>query len=317
MPRKDNQKATKTKRSASAPKKRATKRPLLFTPKRLCAAACIATLLICLPIAGSFIPDLSGRGEYQFGPDDVTVTSIPAWVPEDIVTQVFERSGLGPAESLLDEQVTEKIAAAFYTHPWVATVHSVKKRFPTQVTVDVTFRVPAALISGVDGYYPVDGEGVLLPPRDFSGDAVSRYPIVEHIASVPFGALGEQWGDPAVTGAAALAALLQQEQSDGRSWWEHLELEAIVAPSRVTIDEESDELEFALKTTGGSLIQWGRGPNTQHPGELTVAQKLERLQEYRTDYGGFDDAHGPYEIDIRPWHGIGRSRLAQRPATRL
>ena len=66
-----------------------------------------------------------------------------------------------------------------------------------------------------------------------------------------------------------------------------------------------------LRTKGGSEILWGRGPSSRHPGELAVAQKLQRLSEYQRDYGGFDDAHGPYQIDIRPWQGIDRGILAR------
>jgi hypothetical protein len=46
---------------------------------------------------------------------------------------------------------------------------------------------------------------------------------------------------------------------------------------------------------------------------LTVVQKIERLIAFRNDYGGFDDQHGPYQIDIRPWQGINRNFLAKEP----
>ena len=86
-----------------------------------------------------------------------------------------------------------------------------------------------------------------------------------------------------------------------------------MVPRRVALTENANELEYELKTAGGSQILWGRGPDSTHPGELTVVQKIERLIAFRNDYGGFDDQHGPYQIDIRPWQGINRSFLAKEP----
>jgi hypothetical protein len=264
------------------------------------------------------MPALDARIEYQVGPERVSITPAPNWIPKDLVTQVFDRAGLTSQESLLDDTLTERVAAAFYTHPWIEAVHAVRKGLPAGLQVDVTYRTPVALVVGVDGYYPVDRNGVLLPPTDFRAADIDRYAVVEHVASVPLGKVGEKWGDPSVMGAAQLASVLRQPCGPEGTWWERFELQSIVAPSRVALEQEADELDFVLRTQGGSQIRWGRSPQTTHPAELTVAQKLQRLQEYRTDYGGFDDAHGPWEIDIRPWHGIGRRRLAQgAPPDRL
>ena len=82
-------------------------------------------------------------------------------------------------------------------------------------------------------------------------------------------------------------------------------------PRRVALIENADELEYELRTKGGTEILWGRGPGSQHPGELAVAQKLQRLSEYQRDFGSFDDAHGPWQIDIRPWQGIAHDTLAK------
>ena len=79
----------------------------------------------------------------------------------------------------------------------------------------------------------------------------------------------------------------------------------------VSVKQIAAFVKFELRTKGGSEILWGRGPSSRHPGELAVAQKLQRLSEYQRDYGGFDDAHGPYQIDIRPWQGIDRGILAR------
>ncbi len=295
--------------AAAAPKRRSVN--WFFRPRQLTVTASLALLWVLMPVISRHLPQLKERPEYQVGPEQITLNTPPEWIPDDLVAQVFERAGLHSDESLLDETLSERVAAAFYTHPWVENVRSVRKSFPAHLYVDVIYREPVAMVKGVDGFYPVDRNSILLPPRDFTEADIQRYPVIERVSSVPAGRLGQPWGDPTVSGAAQLAAVLNRSENDKKSWWEKLELEAILVPRRVAFTEEQDQLEYQLLTKGGSEIQWGRSPVTQHPGELTVAQKLQRLDEYRRDYGSFDDSHGPWNIDIRPWHGIGRGLLVK------
>ena len=282
-----------------------------FRPRQLMVAAAIAMTIIAIPVVARRLPTLGDRAEYQVGSDQITISTPPHWIPADLTEQIFARAGLEDNQSLLDPTLSERMAAAFYTHPWVQEVRSVRKTFPARIHVDVVYREPVAMVKGVDGYYPIDRHGILLPARDFSDADIERFPVIERVASVPMGKLGESWGDPAVAGAAELAATLNAKLDGKDSWWAELELSAILMPRRVALVEDTDELEFELRTKGGSEILWGRGPNSRHPGELAVAQKLQRLSEYQRDYGGFDDAHGPYQIDIRPWQGIDRGILAK------
>lgn len=274
-------------------------------------AAAIAMTIIMIPVLARRMPKLNDRPEYRVGVDQISVSTPPQWIPPDLAKQVFLRAGLEGNQSLLDETLSERVAAAFYTHPWVQEVRSVRKTYPARIHVDVVYREPVAMVKGVDGYYPIDRHSILLPARDFSDADIERYPVIERVASVPMGKLGESWGDPAVSGAAELAAALHAKRDGKDSWWNALELTAILMPRRVALIENADDLEYELRTKGGSEILWGRGPNSRHPGELAVAQKLQRLGEYLRDYGGFDDAHGPYQIDIRPWQGIDRGILAR------
>jgi len=283
-----------------------------FRPRQLMVTAAVAMTIVMIPVLARRMPKLNDRPEYRIGAEQVSVSTPPNWIPPDLAEQVFVRAGLEKNQSLLDETLSERIAAAFHTHPWIQEVRSVRKTYPARIHVDVVYREPVAMVKGVDGYYPIDRRGILLPARDFSDADVERYPVIERVASVPMGKLGESWGDPAVSGAAELAATLNAKREGKDSWWSELELSAILMPRRVALIEDADELEYELRTKGGSEILWGRGPNSRHPGELAVAQKLQRLSEYQRDYGGFDDAHGPYRIDIRPWQGIDRGILARQ-----
>lgn len=287
----------------------------LFRPRNLVLAAGLASLWLFYPLLKRQVPRLDDRPEYRIGPEQVTLNPPPRWIPGDLVQQVFERAGFSEAESLLDDTLSERVAAAFYTHPWIEDVVMVKKSFPARLQVQVVYREPVAMVKGVDGFYPIDRHAVLLPPGNFSVDDTRRYPVIEGVSTVPVGRLGEAWGDPVVAGAAELANVLIRETEDGArdSWWKKLELQAILVPRRLALSGGQDQLEYQLRTLGGSEILWGRAPTTRHPGELAVAQKLQRLTEYQRDWGGFNDQHDPYLIDIRPWHGIQRSLLARQP----
>lgn len=307
---------TNKKKAAKAPEPvalpKASIRSRLFRPAPLCLLAAASFLLIMVPAIRRSLPDLSGRPEYQLTLDQLSLTPAPAWIPQDIVAQVFDRAELAAKQSLQDDMLTERVAAAFHTHPWIERVVSVRKSWPPGLQVDVVYREPVAMVRGVDGFYPIDRHGILLPSHDFSPSDVERYPVIERVASVPLGKLGEAWGDPAVTEAAQIASILL-EKKEGRTWWQRLELAGIQVPRHVAMLSEADDMEFQLRTKGGSEILWGRSPSSDHPGELTVAQKLQRLEDFQSHYGGMDDEHGPYQIDIRPWQGIQRGLIARDP----
>lgn len=301
-------------------KKSTKKRPVgqrmmqwFFRPVPLCATAVVATILVCWPSFEERLPTLKTRPEYTVGVDQISVTPAPRWVPDDLVERVFDRAKFSEPLSLQDPRLSEKIALAFHTYPWIERLTKVTKSYPARVNVEVVYREPVAMVKLVSGgFLPVDRNGVLLPTRDFNRSDIDRYPHIVNVTSVPI-RRGEPWGDPAVLGAAQLADVLTDADEDQASWWKALELKSIIAPSSVGVDAEN--LQYRLETSGGSQICWGRAPGTEYPAELKVAQKLERMAEYHRSYNGFDDAPAPFLIDVRGWQGTRRSLLAEEPST--
>ncbi len=283
---------------------------------RLAIASLLALGWLCWPQVERQLPNLDDRGEYRIGVSQITINPPPRWVPVDLVERVFDRAGFDETLSLLDPSLSEKIALAFHTHPWIERLQQVKKSFPARVHVEVIYREPVAMVEVPGGgYLPIDKHGYLLPEKDFSTADIDRYPLIRDVASVPIGR-GESWGDPAVIGAAQLASVLTRENEAGQSWWKTLGFKSIVAPRQIAMTNETDDLQYRLITKGKSEILWGRAPTTAHPAELTVDQKLERMAEYHRSYNGFDDAPAPFQIDIRHWQGTKRSLLAtETPAT--
>lgn len=274
----------------------------VFRPSLLIVLALGASAWFLAPRLQRYLPDLSSRPEYRLHFGEIEVTEPPYWVPPDLLHQVREKAGLPEELSLLDPTLTETVAKAFARHPWIAEVVQVRKSYPPRVRVEVRYRRPVAMVRVKAGLYPVDEHGILLPPTDFSPADAQRYPLIQNITSTPRGAAGVTWGDLTVLGAARLADALGDQ-------WKNLQLTAVLAPTPTKAKIEIDDLQYELVTTGGSRIVWGRVPGSTHPGELTAAQKIGRLQKYLSDFGSFDQPHGPYLIDITHWQEISRRPL--------
>lgn len=288
-----------------------------FRPRRLVPASLLALAALFWPQVRQELPELESRPEYQVSIDQITVTPPPRWVPEHLVADVLHRVRLDEPLSLQESTLSERIAAAFVTHPWIQKVHGVRKSFPARVHVDVTYRKPVAMVEGFDGFYPLDAEACVLPVNiDLPPSDLRRIPVIKNVSSVPQGGQGQPWGDPVVAEAAQLADILSQLEESGRTRWESWGLVAIEAPSAVGLPGEVTDLQYQFRTAGGSTIIWGRGPGTIHPGELTVDQKLQRMAEYHQVHGSFDDAPQAYVFDLREWKGISRSLATGTSATR-
>ncbi len=273
-----------------------------FQPWWLAGIALVCGAIILAPRLVKSLPEIGKRPEYQLRANNIQITEIPQWVPRDLVAQVAAQAGLNPTRSVLDENLTSDLAAAFRQHPWVEKVVKVSKSVPARVEVELVYRRPVAMVEVSTGLLPVDGSGVLLPPTAFAPEDALRYPLITQPKTSPVGAVGKAWGDPQVVAGARLAAVLLPH-------WQDFRLTAIEIPAGIDLRAPQEELVFQLQTQGGSRIIWGRAPGVIYPLELSADQKIGRLEECLTRFGGFDQPDGPYEIDIRHFQEITRVRL--------
>lgn len=270
-------------------------RDKFFRPANLFRVALAAGVFALWPYAIQRLPSLEQRDEYRFKFSQIRVHPLPSGnVPADLVPQVERLAGLSADLSILDETLAADLAMAFSRHPWVSEVVSVRKSFPTNVDVELKYRVPVAFVETANGVLPIDRRGVVLPRGDFSEDEVGRFPLIKNIASRPAAQAGIVWSDPAVLAAARLAELLGEQ-------WNALKLESIATSREVQSTTATDDVQLELAGAGGSRILWGRPPGTDFPGELEPTQKIRRLESYLTQFGDYGQPHGPYEIDIRHW----------------
>lgn len=277
-------------------------------PRSRWRSGTVLTAFFFLVVAGlaivlqRFVPDLRDRPEYQFQMAESRITPPHEWVPQDLLQEMLTTHQLPETVSLLDPELCRNVAAAWEKHPWVKRVISVRITPEPALIVELEYRRPAAFIRVVQGFYPIDLQGVLLPPRDFSMSAIETLPIVKNVASTPQGGAGESWGDPVVEAAARLAATLAPEQNLNL-YWSKFQIKAIIAPTVKEVPVAPDQLVFELETAGGNLVVWGKAPgfDTLEP---AADVKLARLAEYQSRFGSLDGVSGLHRIDIRLLDGI-------------
>lgn len=245
---------------------------------------------------------LSGE-QYQVHPEQITLSPAPPeWIRPDpgseraedrIKSEVLrDLERLGPL-SVLDVDLTVKLAEAFSAHPWVARVDRVSKRFPAGVDVHLAYRVPVAMVELHDGsgVLPIDEQAVLLPDRDFTVAEAERYPLVAEIFTKPPAAHGKHWADAAVLGGAQIAASLGSE-------WHKLGIARIVPLERKPA-RSGFEYTYALITKSGTRIDWGRAPGSDTPGEVPAREKIAQLKRYQVqNKGSLDGPEGAWHIEI-------------------
>ncbi len=213
----------------------------------------------------------------QYGGIDlamIDVTKPPPYVRTNVVKAVYRDTAM-EGLSLLDRQATAKIASAFSMHPWVRNVVSVRKLPGGVIDVRLEYREPVAMVhvfkpdpTDTGSYFfPVDGDGFLLPTSEFARAETRQYIHIEVPDAYSTNAIGTPFGDRRVEAAAQLAEVLApyREQAQIRSIGVH-------GDPRQT---EIPQLE--LTRHDGRKWYWGSPPGVELPGEHTVQMKLRRM----------------------------------------
>jgi hypothetical protein len=228
--------------------------------------------------------------------DGLQVTPQPTWIPADVCSEVYQDAGWEQKRpSILEPDLTVRVAQAFEQHTWVAKVTRVTKHHPARVVVELQYRRPVAMVEvdyqGKSGLLPVDNLGVLLPPEDFKAEAALKFPRITVDYNGPEGSVGTPWGDARVAGGAAIAGLLIDE-------WENLGLYRVVALARAG-GTSSDAPQYELHTRSGSRVLWGHAPEAETSGEASALQKCRQLAAYVQQNGSLAAIEKPVVIDVR------------------
>ena len=232
-----------------------------------------------------------GAPDFLIGPQQVEITPPPAWIHSDVRAEVFRGASLDRPLSIMDERLTEQMAAAFSLHPWVAKVNQVRKHHPARLVVELEYRRPVMMVDTPGGLLPVDGHGSLLPTGDFSSIEAAAYPRLVGVDTAPVGTIGQPWGDARVAGAAMIARAIGPR-------WRELDLAEIAAIARAEGGQPDDFL-YALRTRTGVEILWGRAFRAAAAGESPTEGKVAKLVDLVSRYGALGELRGAGVIDLR------------------
>ncbi len=264
-------------RSANSEKQRPLRRLL---GRLIKAPAAFAVLWPVLLIVGGYAAwhrwgAVHVAGKYSgIDPTLIQVTSPPAHVRTNVVKTVYRDTAM-EGLSILDRQATAKIASAFSMHPWVRKVIGVRKLPGGQIAVRLEYRTPVARVhvykpndpDNRSYFFPVDGEGVLLPGNEFAEAETRNYIYIEVPDVYTSNAVGTPFGDAAVEAASALASVLSpyREKTQIRSIGIHGD------------PRQTEVLQMELTMQSGARMTWGSPPGSEVPGEPTVQMKLKSL----------------------------------------
>lgn len=288
-----------SKRKTKKKAKTSSSLAVLFSPggRRMLAAGFLICGLVAATIVGwkYFGGKITAQPDYIIQEKDIQTTPAPEWVKADIRNQVFSKE---PMENLsvLDRQLTVKIAHAFADHPWVARVVRVSKYFPAQVVVDLNFREPVAmvevLIDGEAGLLPIDKDAVLLPTEGFTEADTRKYVRIAVADAFPTCDAGETWKDQRVEGAVQVANLLKDH-------WQKIGIYRIVA-TIANNPSVGRRPSLELQARNGSRVFWGAAPKADDPIQTKEAAILaKKLVEYAQTNGSLDLLAHPVDIDLR------------------
>jgi hypothetical protein len=272
----------------------------LYRPPVLILMAMICSAPIVYGYISKYLPEIGNLQQYQITADQIVVEHAPDYLPSSFTSDVIEHAGLKFPLSLWEPKLAEKLAQSAKAHPWTDKVNKITVSPHAGIRLDLVFRIPVALVKTNSGYYPVDRDGTLLPPRDFNPELISSYPLISNVMTIPQGPEGTNWGDLSVTGAARLAEFMTPN-GDLNKYWKTLGFQEIMIPRLDHAVIEIADVEYRLKTRGGSEILWGLSPGVKTTQQPTAEQKLLKLLKYYEDFGSFEAPRGPYEIDFRHW----------------
>ncbi|MFG0266492.1 MAG: hypothetical protein ACF8AM_15300 [Rhodopirellula sp. JB055] len=200
----------------------------------------------------------------------ISVTPPPEYVRTDIIDAVYTETAMKDM-SLLDPQVSAKVASAFASHPWVHRVVGVRKKAQGRLDVRLDYRLPVAMVYVVDpktgpGFLVVDGEGTLLP-SDFAPSETDHYLHIIVPGAYHTGRLGSPFGDTRVHAAALLARLLAPHR-------ETLKLQSIGVHGDL---RQNPIVQLEIANQDGERWFWGSPPGEEVAGEIPALMKLQAM----------------------------------------
>ena len=211
---------------------------------------------------------------YGVDATQIGISPAPTYVRTDIVDAVYRDAALDKL-SLMDPQACAKVASAFSGHPWVKRVVGVRKLAGGHLDVRLDYRLPVAMVHVISrhpehngaGFFAVDGEGVLLPPSDFSRAETEQYLHIVVPGAYPTGGVGTPFGDARVHAASMLAYLLKPHITG-------LDISSIGVHGDL---RQNPVVQLEIANSDGGRWFWGSPPGAEAQSEPPALMKLQQL----------------------------------------
>jgi hypothetical protein len=274
--------------------------------KTLVIGAILVGILVIAGFAiGKFVREkVLSNDEYRLTAEKIQISPWPppAYVKPDPRREVFDHLQQQNqlqhqgSISIMEENLAERITAAFEQNPWIAKVRGpIFKEYPATIKVEVEYRVPVMMVEVAGNVYAVDAKGISLPTRDcFTTPEMAAYPRLIGVDMPPTAAVGTRWGDSRVLGAAEIAATLLPN-------WQKLHLKRIVPlpistpkPGVAAGSMQSPcfaEYQFELIARGiegEKHILWGKSPFDKNSSDFSPAEKAKKLEDLSKEFGSLE-----------------------------
>lgn len=275
---------------------------VFYRPRVLVCVALLIGAFVAAPHVRRLSRELTRQELYLVDGSDVRISKPHRWVSPDFFTEAVERSGLRTPLSVADPALIPALKAGLEASPWIAEVRAMRADFNDGIAIHVIYRKPAMTVQTASGLYPLDGEGVVLPPQDFRPEDADRLPMLRlpDLGQPP--SVGQRWRDERIRSAATIAIDLD-DPLDEQSVWRRCDLK--------TIDIAlADESIFELRSRAGSRVVWGRVGEAALDVEPSVEKKIGKLEQILTERGSLSAPAGPYLIDLRRWDVVTLEPLA-------
>lgn len=273
-----------------------------YRPSFLAGAALLIGAIVVAPHIYRLSKQLSRQPIYLVEGGEVRISKPHRWVSRDFFKAAIDRGGLDTPLSVADSTLVSKLQAGLEGDPWIESVDKIQVSLKSGVEVFVTYRTPTLMVQTLDGLYPVDANGVVLPSQDFAVGDKSGFPLLRLFDGKAPAGIGVRWRDARVVSAARIAGELSPVD-DVNNLWTRCQL-VDIRPSEV------DEKSFEMYSKGGSRIVWGRVGDASRDVEPTDEQKAGKLEQILSARGSLSAPAGPYLIDLRLWDQITLEPLA-------
>ncbi|MEA3368616.1 MAG: cell division protein FtsQ/DivIB [Planctomycetota bacterium] len=287
-----------TQESADAP----DASPARFRAIKAALAAVVTAAVGCAAVygLGALREQVAHTLPYQVSASSLRLVEGPSWMTPGILAEL-DVGLLDPdfpqRFSLLDEGVTERIAAAYERCVWVERVKRIEKHDPRvdpsrpPLEIVLKFRRPMAFVRTARGCCLLDADGVRLPGMYREPQLGAERLLVVRGVSTRQPAVGQAWSDASLSAGLRVARAVESRRQRFRL--------ASVDVSNFGGRRDPHETEIALVTASGTRIKWGKAPSPEAARlrEKSPAEKLAYLAYVYEQMGGRVDGVLAY-IDI-------------------